>query len=69
MKLDYGIKDAIYISSDKWGEYLDIRFIDSDNTVKPIQLHFELVPKGFTNKVCTPFIYIINKWRVNIDLI
>lgn len=51
MKLDYGIKDAIFISSDKWGKYLDIRFIDSDNTVKPIQLHFELVPKGFKNKI------------------
>jgi len=62
MKLDYEINYAFYISSDKWGEYLDIRFIDSDNSVKPIQLHFELVPKGFTQKVCTLFIYIVNKW-------
>lgn len=61
MKLDYEIKNAIFISSDKWAKYLDIRFIDSDNNIKPIQLHFELVPKGFTNKVCTPFIYIVNK--------
>ncbi|CAH1725498.1 unnamed protein product [Aphis gossypii] len=51
MKLDYEIKNAIFISSDKWAKYLDIRFIDSDNNIKPIQLHFELVPKGFTNKI------------------
>ncbi|XP_026815483.1 apolipophorins [Rhopalosiphum maidis] len=51
MKLDYAVKDSLYISSEKWGKYLDVRFVDSNNTVKPIQLHFELVPKGFTNKI------------------
>lgn len=57
MQLDYAFKDSIYVSSEKWGKYLDARFIDKNNTIRPIQVHFELVPRGFTNKVCITFIY------------
>lgn len=52
MQLDYALKDSILIGSDKWGKYLDAYFIDSDNVKRPIQLHMELIPKGFTSKVC-----------------
>lgn len=52
MELDYLIKDSLFVSSEKWGKYFDASFIDSENTERPIQLHFELVPKGLTNKVC-----------------
>lgn len=52
MKLDYMLKDSILIANEKWGTYLDAYFIDSDNVKRPIQLHMELIPKGFTNKVC-----------------
>lgn len=52
MQLDYLIKDSLFISSDKWGKYFEASFIDSDNIERPIQLDFELVPSGFTTKVC-----------------
>jgi len=55
MKLDYAFKDSIYVSSEKWGKYLDARFIDKNNTIRPLQVHFELLPRGFTNKVCITF--------------
>jgi len=58
MMLDYGIKDSIFVSREKWGKYLDAHFVDVNNTVRPIQIHFELMPRGFTNKVCIPFIRI-----------
>lgn len=52
MHLYYTVKDSIFVSSEKWGKYLDAYFIEPESTKRPIQLHFELVPKGFTNKVC-----------------
>jgi len=60
MKLDYELKDSIFVSSEKWGKYLDARFIDTDNNniIRPLEVHFELVPRGFTSKVCITFIYI-----------
>ncbi|XP_060861024.1 apolipophorins isoform X2 [Metopolophium dirhodum] len=51
MKLDYAFKDSIYVSSEKWGKYLDAHFIDQNNTIRPLQAHFELLPRGFTNKM------------------
>uniref|UniRef100_A0A2H8TZF4 Apolipophorin n=1 Tax=Melanaphis sacchari TaxID=742174 RepID=A0A2H8TZF4_9HEMI len=51
MKLGYRLKDSVYISNEKWGQYLDVRFVDSNNDVIPIQLHLEFVPRGFTNKI------------------
>lgn len=58
MKMNYLVRDSILISSDRWGKYLDVYFADSDNIMRPIQLHFELVPKGLNNKVCTSVILI-----------
>jgi len=55
MKLNYFLRDSLYVSSEKWGKYLDARFIDGNNTNRPLQLHFELVSRGFTNKVCITF--------------
>lgn len=58
MKLNYGFNDSIYVSSEKWGKYLDAHFIDTDNIIRPLKVHFELVPRGFTNQVCITFINI-----------
>jgi hypothetical protein len=60
MKLDYLVRDSIFISSNRWGTYLNVYFVDSDYIMRPIQLHFELVPKGLNNKVCTSVILIIH---------
>lgn len=53
MDLDYSVKDSLFVSSQKWGKYIDAHFIDSDNVKRPIQLYCELVPRGLVNKVCT----------------
>jgi len=58
MKLYYALKDSIYVSREKWGKYLDVHFIDADNIIRPLEVHLELVPRGFTNKVCVTIIYI-----------
>lgn len=60
MKLDYLVRDSIFISNDRWGTYLEAYFGDSDQII-PIQLHFELVPKGLNNKVCTSVIPLYSK--------
>lgn len=59
MHLYYGVKDSLLISKDKLGKYFDANFIDSDNIKRPIQLHFELVSGGFTNKVCILISYFV----------
>jgi len=54
MKLNYLLKESIFVSSEKWGKYFDGHFIDSDGIKRPIQLHSELVSGGFINTVCVP---------------
>lgn len=56
MELDYLIKDSVFVSSEKWAKYIEASFIDSDNTERPLQLQFELVPNGLTTKVRISFI-------------
>lgn len=62
MDLDYSVKDSLFISKEKWGKYFDAMFIDSDNVQRPFQIYFELVPRGFTNKVCNYIYYFYSKY-------
>lgn len=55
MELNYFFRDAIFVSPEKWGKYIDGYFIDSENIKRPLQLHFELLPKTFINKVSILF--------------
>lgn len=59
MKMNYAVKDSIFVSDEKWGKYIDVSFIDSESNTRPIQLHVEFVPGGFRNKVCISLIIII----------
>lgn len=59
MQLEYLVKDSVFVSKDKWGKYLEGYFIDTDNTKRPIELNFDLVPHGFNTQVCIKiFTYI-----------
>lgn len=62
MQLDYVFKDSILIANEKWGKYLDAYFIDSGNVKRPVQLHMELIPKGFTSKVYVNATKLVKKW-------
>ncbi|VVC28237.1 Vitellinogen, open beta-sheet,von Willebrand factor, type D domain,Lipid transport protein, N- [Cinara cedri] len=67
MDLDYLVKDSILVSNEKWGKYLDISFVDSQNIERPVQLHAELTPDGFINKINIFDITVINvDSRINV---
>jgi len=54
MRLHYSLKESILVSNKKWGNYLDVYFMDSYKKEIPVQLHGELMSTGFISKVGVP---------------